>query len=159
MSHADAGKLVGVFAGQQKGAGKNEIPCAELIAGHGLRGDRHAGRDPHRQVSLFSHETFDQLIAEGFHLTAPQLSANLFTENINLNAIKPGTRLRVGGTLLEVVESRKPCRSITRIDQRLPKRLYGQCGQLARVLKGGEVRPGDEIVVMKDERQMALEFS
>lgn len=155
----NGGKLAGVYAGKQKGTGKAETDCAELIAGHGLRGDSHAGRDPHRQVSLFARETLNQLLAEGFSVTAPQLSANLFTENVILNSLKPGTRIRVGQTLLEIVEARKPCRSITRIDQRLPKRLYGQCGQLARILIGGEVRPGDEIEILKDERQMSLEFS
>jgi len=152
------GKLAGVYAGKQKGTGKAETSFAELVAGYGLRGDNHAGRDPHRQVSLFARETLNQLLAEGFNVTAPQLSANLFTEKINLNALKPGTQLRIGETRLEIVEPRKPCRSITRIDQRLPKRLYGQCGQLARILIGGEVRPGDEIEILKNEQQMGLEF-
>jgi MOSC domain-containing protein YiiM len=158
MSEVVAGKLARIYVGSKKAAGKAEMSCADLIAEYGLRGDNHAGRHPRRQVSLFAQETFDQLLAEGFNVTAPQLSVNLFTEKINLNALKPGMRLRVGQTVLEITESRKPCRSITRIDNRLPKRLYGQCGQLARILKGGEVRPGDEIEVLKDERQMSLGF-
>jgi len=158
MSEVMAGKLAGIYVGNQKGTGKAEIARAELIADHGLRGDSHAGRHPRRQISLFAQETLHQLLAEGFRVTAPQLSANLFTEKINLDALKPGMRLRVGETLLEITETRKPCRSITRLDHRLPKRLYGQCGQLARILKGGEVRLGDEIEVLRDERQMNLEF-
>jgi len=158
MSEVVAGKLAGIYIGSQKGTGKAYLTCAELVAEYGLRGDNHAGRDARRQVSLFAQETLSQLLAEGFNVTAPQLSANLFTEKINLNALKPGVRLRVGQTVLEITEARKPCRSITRIDNRLPKRLYGQCGQLARILKGGEVRPGDEIEILKNERQMSLEF-
>lgn len=152
------GKLAGIYVGKQKGAGKTEMASAELICDHGLQGDNHAGRDPRRQVSLFALETLNQLHAEGFAVTASQLSANLFTENVKLNSLKPGAQIRVGQTLLEMVEARKPCRVISRIDQRLPKRLYGQCGQLARILKGGSVYPGDEIEILKDERQMSLGF-
>ncbi|MEO6726253.1 MAG: MOSC domain-containing protein [Blastocatellia bacterium] len=154
----NGGKLAGVFVGKQKGAGKTEMACAELISDHGLHGDHHAGRDPRRQVSLFALETLNQLHAEGFTVTASQLSANLFTENVRLNSLKPGTRIRIGQALLEIVEARKPCRVITRIDQRLPKRLYGQCGLLARILQGGSIHRGDKIEILKDERQMNLEF-
>lgn len=158
MSEITSGKLVGIYVGKQKGIGKTETASAELIPNHGLHGDHHAGRDLRRQVSLFAVETLTQLHAEGFIVTASQLSANLFTENIRLNSLKSGTRIRIGQTLLEIVEARKPCRLITRIDQRLPKRLYGQCGQLARILQGGSVHRGDKIEILKDERQMSLEF-
>lgn len=152
------GKVTGVYAGKQNGGGKTEASSAELIADYGLRGDNHAGRESKRQVSLFAQETLDQLLAEGYTVAASALSANLFTKNIKLNSLKPGTRLRVGETLLEIVELRKPCRSITRIDTRLPKRLYGQCGQLARILIGGTVRLDDKVEVVADERQLRLEF-
>lgn len=159
MAEINIGKLVGVFVGKQKGIGKTEAASAELISDHGLQGDCHAGRDPRRQVSLFTIEKLNQLQAEGFLVSTSQLSANLFTENVKLNSLKPGTRLRIGQTVLEIVEARTPCRVIARIDQRLPKRLYGQCGQLARILQGGPVCLGDEIEILKDERQMHLEFS
>lgn len=153
------GKLSGVYIGTRKGAGKTAVESAELIADHGLRGDSHAGRDPRRQVSLFAVETLQQLAAESFPVTAENLSANLFIENLPLNQLKKGAQLRIGEVVIEIVEPRTPCRNITRIDNRLPKRLYGHCGQLARIIKGGLVKPGDEIEVIADERQPTLQFS
>ncbi len=153
------GKLAGVYVGKQKGEGKTEVASAELIANHGLSGDSHAGRHPQRQVSLFALETFNQLLAEGFQVTPEKLSANLFTENIKLNSLKPGARLRIGRTLLEIVEARIPCRNITRINNNLPKRLYGQCGQLARIIEGGTVQSGDAIEIIANERQMSFGFA
>lgn len=152
------GKLTGVYIGQQKGEGKTEVAFAELIAGHGLRGDSHAGRDARRHVSLFAQEMLNQLLAEGFPATASALSANLFTENITLDALHPGAQLRIGQALLEIVETRKPCRNITRIDNRLPKRLYGQCGQLARIIEGGTVKLGDAVEVLPNEKRTRLEY-
>ncbi|MGH9938726.1 MAG: MOSC domain-containing protein [Blastocatellia bacterium] len=142
------GKLIGIFVGSRKGEEKTPVESAELIADHGLRGDSHAGRDPNRQVSLFAAETLIEVRNEGFEVSAESLSANLFTENISLDSLKPGARLRVGETVIEIVEARKPCRAITKIDNRLPKRLHGQCGQIGRIVKSGVARIGDEVEIM-----------
>jgi MOSC domain-containing protein YiiM len=142
------GKLAGVYVGSRKGEGKTSVESAELIADHGLRGDSHAGRDPDRQVSLFAVETLREIRNEGFEVSAGSLSANLFTENVDLNSLNPGARLRIGEAIIEIAEARKPCRSITKIDNRLPKRLFGQCGQVARIVKTGVARVGDEVEIM-----------
>ena len=106
------------------------------------------GRDPDRQVSLFAVETLREIQNEGFEVSAGSLSANLFTENIDLDSLNPGARLRIGEAVIEIAEARKPCRSITKIDNRLPKRLFGQCGQVGRVVKSGLARVGDEVEIM-----------
>jgi MOSC domain-containing protein YiiM len=146
--NASTGKLAGVYVGSRKGEGKALVEYAELVSGHGLRGDSHAGRDPDRQVSLFATETLRQIQSEGFEVSAESLSANLITENIDIDSLKPGARLRIGEAIIEIAEARKPCRSITKIDNRLPKRLYGQCGQVGRIVKSGVARVGDEVEVM-----------
>src|SRR5262249_52042283 len=84
------GKLAGIYVGLRKGESKTPVESAELVAGHGLRGDSHAGRDPDRQVSLFAAETLREIQNEGFEASAGSLSANLFTENIDLDSLKPG---------------------------------------------------------------------
>jgi MOSC domain-containing protein YiiM len=142
------GKLLGVYAGAKQGAGKAAVESAELVADHGLRGDSHAGRDADRQVSLFEGEVLRALEEEGINVSAEGISANLVTEGVTLNALGAGARLRVGEAVIELVEARKPCGSLTRLDHRLPKRLYGHCGMLGRVLKGGTVRAGEEVEVL-----------
>ncbi|HZS06860.1 MAG TPA: MOSC domain-containing protein [Blastocatellia bacterium] len=146
-----AGKLTGIFIGTRKGAAKIAIEGAELVAGHGIKGDSHAGRDADRQVSLFESELLGTLRAEGFDVTAEKISANLITENIRLDSLAVGTRLRIGSSVIEISEPRVPCRNLTRIDNRLPKRLYGNCGLLGRITAGGIVRAGDSIEVLTAE--------
>ncbi len=142
------GKLAGVYVGSRKGEDKTAVESAELVSGHGLRGDSHAGLDLDRQVSLFAAETLRKIQNEGFEVSAGSLSANLLTENIELDSLKPGARLRIGEAVIEIAEARRPCRSITKIDNRLPKRLYGQCGQVGRIIKSGVARVGDEVEIM-----------
>lgn len=150
------GTLTGIYISARRGENKTPVEQAELIPDHGVRGDSHAGLDARRQVSLFSVETIRKLLAEGFAVSPEQISANLFTESIELDSLKPHTRLRIGETELEIVERRTPCRSIARIDNRLPKRLYSQCGQLARIIKGGAVQPGDTVEILTQQSQPVL---
>lgn len=139
--------LIGIFIGEQKGAGKTAADEAMLLADHGLAGDIHAGHVS-RQVSLFAQETLTALCQEGFDVQPGQLSANLFTNKLPLAELPIGTRLRIGDALLEIVEQRKTCRSITQIDHRLTKRLVGQCGQFACVRESGTIRVGDNILLI-----------
>lgn len=142
------GNLVGIYIGKIKGEDKSSVESGELVVDHGLLGDSHAGIDIRRQVSLFSCELFNQLISEGFSITPESLSANLFTEALELDTLTPGERLRIGTSIIEIVESRTPCRKITKLDNRLPKRLYGQCGQLARVVSGGIINIDNKIELL-----------
>jgi MOSC domain-containing protein YiiM len=137
-------KLTGIFLGTEKGAGKVAVTEALLLAEHGLAGDVHAGHVS-RHVSLFAQETANAIQEEGFVFQLGQLSANLFYENLPPEILTVGQQFRIGDALLEIVEQRQPCRSITQIDFRLTKRLVGQCGQFARVWETGTIRVGDSI--------------
>jgi MOSC domain-containing protein YiiM len=145
---AKHGTITGVFVGTQKGVCKEAVAQAEMVEAHGISGDVHAGRDARRQVSLIAAEVLRDLAGQGIHYSAGELSANLLTEGVALDALKPGARLRVGAAVLEIVEARKPCGTLTRLDRRLPKLLYRRCGQLARVVTGGAVCVGEAVEVL-----------
>lgn len=145
---SNSGKLVCIYIGTQKGAGKNAVVGAELIADQGLSGDHHAGLKPHRQVSLFANETLHEIQNAGMVVTAEELSANLLTEGLALDALPVGAKLKIGTTIIEISEARKPCGSLTKIDKRLPKATYLRCGQFGRVLTGGVIHAGDTIEIL-----------
>ncbi|MGH9834614.1 MAG: MOSC domain-containing protein [Blastocatellia bacterium] len=137
--------IIGVYVGAKRGEGKTAVESAELVADYGIRGDAHAGRDTHRQISLFEIEVLRELAAEGIEVSPESISANLITEGVNLNDLGPGACRRIGEAMIELAEARKPCGSLTKLDRRLPKRLYQRCGLMGRILKGGFVCPGAEV--------------
>lgn len=143
------GKVIGVYIGVEKGAGKTAVESAELIADYGIRGDSHAGNDD-RQISLFESEVLSELQADGIGVSAEGISANLFTQGIALNSLEIGARLRIDEAIIEIAEARKPCGSLTKLDRRLPKLLYRHCGLIGRIIKGGTVRAGEEVEVFTD---------
>lgn len=145
------GKLIGIYAGAKRGEAKSAVESAELVADHGIRGDAHAGHDAKRQISLFEGEVLRELAAEGIDVSAEGISANLVTEGINLNALGCGARLNIGEAIIEVAEARKPCGSLTKLDNRLPKRLYQRCGLLGRIIRGGVIRAGERVEILAED--------
>lgn len=142
------GVLVGIYCGTEKGKGKFLNEQAELVPEHGIRGDAHAGGKPSRQLSLFSSEVFDSIVAAGIDFSMSDLSANLITRGIDLDFLDVGIRLEVGNCLIEITESRKPCGALTRIDLRLPRATYTRCGKFARVITGGSVHIGEPVRIL-----------
>jgi MOSC domain-containing protein YiiM len=141
-----------------------------LVEGLGVAGDAHSGqtvkhrsrvaRDPSqpnlRQVHLLHAELFDELMAGGFAVWPGDLGENITTRGIDLLGLSTGTRLRIGGAIVEITGLRNPCSQIDRFQQGLTAAVLdrGAEGQLVRkagvmgiVVAGGNVKPGDPIDV------------
>ena len=141
-----SGKVLAVCISERKGTMKHPVSEVLLRAGHGIEGDAHAG-PWHRQVSLLATESVELMRA-----VLPELPAGAFAENILIEGLEPktlpiGTRLRVGGALLEVTQIGKECHKDCAIRQQIGDCVMPREGIFARVLMGGTVRPGDPVTV------------
>ncbi|RKS75226.1 MOSC domain-containing protein YiiM [Motilibacter peucedani] len=147
------------------------VEAVRLVEGLGVEGDSHAGatvqhlsrvrRDPTapnlRQVHLIAAELLEELVADGFDVGPGQLGENVTTSGVDLLGLPRGTRLRLGAdAVVEVTGLRNPCVQIERFRTGLlevvtPRRPDGsverRAGVMSVVLAGGEVRPGDPVVV------------
>ena len=141
-------KVLAVCISEQKGVQKHPVERASLQVNHGIVGDAHAG-NWHRQVSLLATESVQKVQARiHFPLKAGDFAENILTEGIVLYELPVGTRLRIGPVLTEVTQIGKECHKGCAIRQ-----LTGDCvmpreGIFVKVLEPGEVKPGDEIVVL-----------
>src|SRR5437762_2292498 len=123
-----------------------KLPQAEgrLIADFGLEGDRHAGR-PLRQVSILNAETVTELAGAGMPVEPGVLGENITVEGVPVMQLGEGTRLRVGEAELEITGDRPACRELLGVHKDALKAMVGRTGKMARVVRGGTVRPGDPI--------------
>ncbi|MGI6596677.1 MAG: molybdenum cofactor synthesis domain-containing protein [bacterium] len=141
------GYVRAVCLSSDKGVAKKEQDEGVLMAGHGLKGDAHAG-PWHRQVSLLAQESVDKMIAKGLKLVPGDFGENLTTEGLDLPTLPIGTRLRVGDeALLEVTQIGKKCHHGCAIYQQVGDCIMPREGIFTRVLLGGKVKRGDAIVV------------
>lgn len=122
-----------------------EVAEIEAIANSGFEGCAHARPRGRRQVLLMGSER----LAE-FGLSPGIVRENITTEGIDVDALVPGQRLRVGGALLEVSLPCEPCDQMEKIRPGLKKTLKGKRGTLCRVIETGRIRQGNTIEVVVD---------
>lgn len=119
-----------------------------LLENSGFEGDAHAG-DWHRQVSLLAEESIAKMQAKGLDVDAGDFAENITTTGIDLVSLPVGTRLRVGGTLLEVSQIGKECHTKCAIYYQAGDCVMPKEGIFATVVEGGPVNVGDEIAVVE----------
>lgn len=137
------------------GVPKRGIPAAQVTS-LGLVGDDHRDKrdhgGPERALCLYSLEQLMALQREGHPIFPGSIGENVLTAGIELGALGPGARLKLGEEVeIEIASFTAPCRTIRssfadedykRISQKVHpgwSRLY------ARVLREGSIRVGDRI--------------
>jgi molybdopterin adenylyltransferase len=117
-----------------------------LVAGHGIDGDAHVGAW-HRQISLLADESADTMRSLGADVGPGAFGENVTTEGISVSRLPVGARLRLGAALVEITQIGKECHDRCAVYARIGDCVMPREGVFARVLEGGEVSPGDPVVV------------
>ncbi|MCL5109608.1 MAG: MOSC domain-containing protein [Chloroflexi bacterium] len=141
-----AGRVVAVCTSAKKGMRKKNVGAGEFVVESGIAGDAHAG-PWHRQVSLLALESIEKMRAKGLQVGPGDFAENITTEGIDLPSLPVGTHLRLGPTECEVTQIGKVCHSHCAIYYQAGDCVMPREGIFVRVLNGGQVRVGDEIVV------------
>ena len=144
--NARKGIIVAISTSAQKGTPKTNVPRAELVANHGIAGDAHAG-DWHRQVSLLALESIAKMLAKGADVGPGAFAENVTTQSLDLTALRVGDRLTLGQAELEITQLGKECHARCAIFEQVGDCVMPREGIFARVVRGGEVKVGDEVVV------------
>ncbi len=150
---------------------KPNLDAINLIAGHGVEGDAHAGKyikhrflvkkDPKRpndrQIHLIHIELFEQLSSKGYSVKPGELGENITTKGIDLLSLPTNTKLYIGSeVVVELTGLRNPCIQIDQFQKGLLKEvlfkdnegnLVRKTGVMGVILTGGEVHLGDTITV------------
>jgi MOSC domain-containing protein YiiM len=153
MSNAPTttGRVIGLHVLSAHGERPQPRSEVRALVGQGLEGDLHGkGRaaGTGRQVLLMDRQTLE---ASG--LGPGDLREQITVEFAALEDLPAGTRLRLGGAVLEVTGPCEPCTHIGKLNGRsdvveFKKSLEGRRGQLARVVAvdgDGMIRLGDPV--------------
>ena len=121
------------------------VERVEVVAARGIVGDRYEG-SRHRQVSIQSLEAIHQ--AE--EIFGAPIDPGLTRRNITVSSGEipkaPGSLIRIGDLLLEVVRVAAPCKLLDDTigpDAQVALRRRG--GSICRVLESGAVGVGDAV--------------
>lgn len=123
------------------------VERVEAEAGKGIVGDRYHGTR-HRHVTVQSATA----LAEAAELLGREIPAALTRRNLTVSdgvvPRDPGSRIRIGDVLLEVVRVAAPCKLLDdTIGVGAQEALRRRGGSVCRVLESGVVRLGDEVAL------------
>ena len=124
-------------------APKRRVPMEPLrearVLDDGIDGCAHA-RKGKRSVLFVALEDLDALGVE-----PGQVRENFTVRGAAVMSWPVGQRVAAGGAEFEITMVCEPCHLMDEIRPGLQRELEGRRGMLARVLKAGEVRAGDEL--------------
>ena len=144
------GKLIAICTSEKKGTQKQQVEAAVLREDHGIEGDAHAG-NWHRQVSLLGLEKIEAFRERGAEVEFGAFGENLVIEGFDFRNLPVGTRFRIGEALLEMTQIGKECHTHCAIYHMVGDCIMPREGVFAKVLKGGEIKVGDEVAEIKPD--------
>ena len=148
------GKIRAVCISREKGTPKENVGSGMLVEGFGLEGDAHGG-NWHRQISLLSGDKIDEF-RKKIWVEYGAFGENLVVDGLDFRNLPVGSRFGTGDAVLEMTQIGKECHSDCIIRQKTGDCIMPREGVFARVLKGGKVSVGDELVLLPPEENPPL---
>lgn len=137
------GTVLAVNISAVKGIVKDSVPEARVIENWGLEGDAHAG-DWDRQVSIFPEEALAKVPEEKREeVLSAGYTENFTIKGIPLEKLMVGSILRIGECEVEICQVGKEHKEFGR------PYIVSREGRFGRVLKGGLVKVGNQVVCLK----------
>jgi molybdopterin adenylyltransferase len=145
-------KVISVNISKEKGTIKQPVNEIVIIK-NGIEGDAHTGVF-NREISLLSQGKIDQFSNEaGARKFKPgEFAENITFSGINQDAIGISDRFIIGDAELEVTQLGKECHgSKCAIFNEIGKCVMPKEGIFCKVIKGGKIKPGDNIKYIKSK--------
>jgi MOSC domain-containing protein YiiM len=144
------GEVVAVCISEKKGTAKKNIGGCRFIENYGLENDAHAG-NWHRQVSLLSYEEVEKFRARGADVADGAFGENLLVKGFDFKTYPVGTIFKCNDVVLEITQIGKKCHSECEIFHMVGDCIMPREGVFAKVLKGGVIKNGDELLLVSDK--------
>ncbi len=147
-------RIKAISISDRKGIRKKNIESVNLVENFGLENDAHGGKW-HRQVSFLAEESIEKMREKGLNVVAGNFAENITTEGVDLCAMKVGDHIRMGCTELIISQLGKVCHNPCAIYHQAGDCVMPREGIFGVVIKGGEIRVGDEIELLESKSTAA----
>ncbi|WP_455757374.1 MOSC domain-containing protein [Sulfurimonas sp.] len=144
MSLEEVGTILELFYSTSEG----RVNTTKLVLDDkGVIEDKYYNQDIQRSVLITSKESYELAASNGIETPFSSLGENILMD-YNPYRLKPGTRIRIGTLILEISQNCTLCKSLAKVDARLPKLLKDDRGIFAKVVSGGIIQKGDNIYLL-----------
>jgi len=118
-----------------------------VVDSKGIIGDKFYNTDIDRSVLISSIDSYNMALDRDIDLKYGQLGENLLIDYNPYN-LTVGTHIQIGSVVLEIAQKCTLCKSLTKIDNKLPKLLKDDRGIFAKVIQAGEIKYRDKIYIL-----------
>jgi len=120
-----------------------------LLDTKGVLNDKFYAKDIDRSVLISSIDSYRLAHNRDIELKYGELGENILID-YNPYRLKSGIQIQIGKAILEISQHCTLCKSLTKIDSKLPKLLKEDRGIFAKVITAGEIKQRDKIYLIKN---------
>lgn len=149
-----SGKLEAIWIKRAKRGKMDPVQEAELVEDRGLVGNANQGG--RRQVTIIEKEAWQSMMSSlNADISPSARRANVMISGVSLKKTR-GSFLQVGDCLLEIMGETKPCERMEEALPGLRAEMYPEWrgGVFTRVIRGGKIRVGDEVIVQNANAEL-----
>jgi MOSC domain-containing protein YiiM len=143
MSLTKQGKVLELYVSTEEKRDKKEDISLELP---GVVGDKFFNKNVDRSVLIGSLYSYELAKEKGIDLPLGSLGENILID-INPYNLDKGDRIMIGDVELEITNHCTLCKSLAKVDGKLPKILCNDRGIFAKTIKAGRIKNGDSVTI------------
>ena len=140
------GKVVSLFI-SVKGVAKRVEQSVIEVTTEGVVGDKFYAKETDRSVLITSVESYQLATNKDITIEYGELGENILID-YNPYVLPLGSQIVIGEVILEITQNCTLCKSLTKIDNKLPKLLKDDRGVFAKVIKGGNIAQASSIKII-----------
>lgn len=137
MQKKEAGKVLKLFISESGKSGRVEQPQLCLDA-NGVLNDKFYGKDVERSVLISSVDSYKLTMEHNIEMKYGDLGENIVVD-FNPYSLPTNTLIKIGDVVLEIIQRCTLCKSLSKIDSRVPQLLKDDRGVFAKVIEAGTI--------------------
>jgi len=118
-----------------------------LLDKNGVIGDKYYAKDIDRSILLSSKNSYYMARDINIDIEYGELGENLIV-NFNPYDLEIGSKIKIENVILEITQHCTLCKSLTKIDNKLPKLLKSDRGVFAKVIDIGRIYNNSNITIL-----------
>jgi MOSC domain-containing protein YiiM len=143
MSANKVGSILRLFT-SKSGTSERFSEQQLILDTNGVVDDKFYAKSPERSVLIASTDSYELVSRYGIEMPYGYLGENILID-FNPYSLDVGTKIKMGGAILEISQHCTICNHLTTIDVKIPTLLKNDRGVFAKVVQDGKTNVGDGV--------------
>ena len=144
--NSDRGEILNLFIAKKGDSSKEKLDEIKVDE-YGVIGDKFYAKDIQRSVLISTIESYELAKKNNIELSIGSLGENILMD-YNPYFLSLGSKIKIGNSILEITQNCTLCKSLTKVNSKLPKLLKDDRGVFAKVVEAGVIKRGDKVYIL-----------